>query len=231
MGRTIEEDLPLYRAATADDIRLRSGGSVKRRVRHGENRGEWRDMEGTIWDQRIFGPAKDWECACGKFKGEINKGTVCDLCKVKVMPSSIRKIRCGHINLSLRIPHPLVAGVETLDAVPIVPAHFWASAHGQPLAEAYEEVIRASLAIGTVEAVVAAYGGVLAHLRQLYETYSEFDPELAERLAFGMALKKREAGETEEVAPETAAAETAPTEAEDGEEPPDWDHLKLAPMD
>ena len=50
--------------------------------------------------RRIFGPEKDWECFCGKYKGIKHKGIVCDKCGVMVTHSRVRRKRMGHINLA-----------------------------------------------------------------------------------------------------------------------------------
>ncbi|MEZ4555577.1 MAG: hypothetical protein R2854_03845 [Caldilineaceae bacterium] len=51
-----------------------------------------------LFCERIFGPTKDWECACGKYKRVRYKGIVCDKCGVEVAPSRVRRERMGHIN-------------------------------------------------------------------------------------------------------------------------------------
>ncbi|MCH8209860.1 MAG: DNA-directed RNA polymerase subunit beta', partial [Planctomycetes bacterium] len=55
--------------------------------------------------ERIFGPERDWECACGKYKGTKHKGIICDRCGVKVTHSRVRRKRMGHINLAAPIVH------------------------------------------------------------------------------------------------------------------------------
>jgi DNA-directed RNA polymerase subunit beta' len=53
-----------------------------------------------LFCERIFGPTKDWECACGKYKRVRYKGIVCDKCGVEVAPSRVRRERMGHIELA-----------------------------------------------------------------------------------------------------------------------------------
>src|SRR5829696_4611472 len=53
-----------------------------------------------LFDERIFGPTKDWECYCGKYKKIRYKGVVCDRCGVEVTRSSVRRERMGHIDLA-----------------------------------------------------------------------------------------------------------------------------------
>ena len=58
-----------------------------------------------LFDERIFGPDKDYECACGKYKRIRYKGVVCDRCGVEVTKSSVRRERMGHIKLSTPVSH------------------------------------------------------------------------------------------------------------------------------
>ncbi|MCL5746865.1 MAG: DNA-directed RNA polymerase subunit beta' [Patescibacteria group bacterium] len=58
-----------------------------------------------LFDERIFGPTKDWECYCGKYKRIRYKGIVCDKCGVEVTLSRVRRERMGHINLSSLVAH------------------------------------------------------------------------------------------------------------------------------
>ena len=55
--------------------------------------------------KRIFGPSKDWECHCGKYKKIRYKGVVCDRCGVEVTKSSVRRERMGHIELAAPVSH------------------------------------------------------------------------------------------------------------------------------
>jgi DNA-directed RNA polymerase subunit beta' len=58
-----------------------------------------------LFDERIFGPEKDYECACGKYKRIRYKGVVCDRCGVEVTKSSVRRERMGHIRLHAPVSH------------------------------------------------------------------------------------------------------------------------------
>ena len=58
-----------------------------------------------LFDERIFGPTKDWECYCGKYKRIRYKGVVCDKCGVEVTQSRVRRERMGHINLASPVVH------------------------------------------------------------------------------------------------------------------------------
>jgi len=58
-----------------------------------------------LFDERIFGPTKDYECYCGKYKRIRYKGVVCDKCGVEVTKSSVRRERMGHITLEAPVAH------------------------------------------------------------------------------------------------------------------------------
>ena len=58
-----------------------------------------------LFCERIFGPVKDFECHCGKYKGIRYKGIVCDRCGVEVTEKKVRRERMGHINLVVPVAH------------------------------------------------------------------------------------------------------------------------------
>ncbi|MCL4393338.1 MAG: DNA-directed RNA polymerase subunit beta', partial [Chloroflexi bacterium] len=58
-----------------------------------------------LFDERIFGPTRDWECACGKYKKIRNRGIICDKCGVQVAPARVRRERMGHIELASPVSH------------------------------------------------------------------------------------------------------------------------------
>ena len=58
-----------------------------------------------LFDERIFGPTKDWECYCGKYKRIRNRGIICDKCGVEVTLSRVRRERMGHISLATPVSH------------------------------------------------------------------------------------------------------------------------------
>ena len=58
-----------------------------------------------LFCEKIFGPTKDWECACGKYKRIKNKGITCDRCGVEVTLASVRRQRMGHIELAVPVSH------------------------------------------------------------------------------------------------------------------------------
>ena len=89
--------------ATEEDINGWSHGEVKKpetinyRTLKPEKEG--------LFDERIFGPTRDWECACGKYKRVRYKGIVCERCGVEVTRSKVRRERMGHIKLAAPVTH------------------------------------------------------------------------------------------------------------------------------
>jgi hypothetical protein len=65
----------------------------------------YRAEKDGLFCERIFGPEKDWECACGKYRGMKHKGMICDRCGVKVAPSRVRRRRMGHVELAAPVLH------------------------------------------------------------------------------------------------------------------------------
>lgn len=61
--------------------------------------------KGGLFAEEIFGPMKDWQCHCGKYKGYRYKGIICDKCGVEVTQSRVRRERLGHINLAVPVSH------------------------------------------------------------------------------------------------------------------------------
>ena len=58
-----------------------------------------------LFCERIFGPSKDWECHCGKYKKIRYKGVICDRCGVEVTKANVRRERMGHIELAALVSH------------------------------------------------------------------------------------------------------------------------------
>ncbi len=58
-----------------------------------------------LFCEKIFGPTKDWECHCGKYKRVRYKGVICDRCGVEVTKSKVRRERMGHIELAAQVSH------------------------------------------------------------------------------------------------------------------------------
>ena len=89
--------------ASSDQVRSWSYGEVKKpetinyRTLKPEKEG--------LFDERIFGPQKDWECACGKYKRIRYRGITCEKCNVEVTRSKVRRERMGHIELAAPVTH------------------------------------------------------------------------------------------------------------------------------
>ena len=89
--------------ASANDIRSWSFGEVRKPETI--NYRTYRPEKEGLFCERIFGPEKDWECSCGKYKGTKFKGIICDRCGVKVTHSRVRRKRMGHIPLAAPVVH------------------------------------------------------------------------------------------------------------------------------
>src|SRR5271169_1907973 len=89
--------------ASPDAIRSWSKGEVKNPETI--NYRTFKPEKGGLFCERIFGPTKDWECACGKYKRIRYRGVICDRCGVEVTLSKVRRERMGHIELSVPVAH------------------------------------------------------------------------------------------------------------------------------
>jgi len=89
--------------ASPHDIRSWSFGEVKKPETI--NYRTYRPEKDGLFCERIFGPEKDWECTCGKYRGMKYKGMICDRCGVKVTHSRVRRKRMGHIELAAPVVH------------------------------------------------------------------------------------------------------------------------------
>ncbi|HEY9015976.1 MAG TPA: DNA-directed RNA polymerase subunit beta', partial [Gemmatimonadales bacterium] len=91
------------RLASPADIRGWSYGEVKKPETI--NYRTYRPEKDGLFCERIFGPVKDWECHCGKYKRIRYRGVICDRCGVEVTLSKVRRERMGHIELSVPVAH------------------------------------------------------------------------------------------------------------------------------
>ncbi len=89
--------------ASPDKIRSWSYGEVKKPETI--NYRTLKPEKDGLFDERIFGPTKDYECACGKYKRIHNKGIICDKCGVEVTSAKVRRERMGHIELAAPVSH------------------------------------------------------------------------------------------------------------------------------
>ena len=89
--------------ATADAIRTWSNGEVKKPETI--NYRTLKPEKDGLFCEKIFGPTKDWECACGKYKRVRFKGIICERCGVEVTRTKVRRERMGHIELAAPVVH------------------------------------------------------------------------------------------------------------------------------
>ena len=91
------------RIASPDTIKSWSYGEVKKpeTINYRSLRAE----KDGLFDEKIFGPMKDYECYCGKYKRIRYKGIICDKCGVEVTQARVRRERMGHIGLATPIAH------------------------------------------------------------------------------------------------------------------------------
>jgi DNA-directed RNA polymerase subunit beta' len=89
--------------ATADDIRTWSHGEVKKPETI--NYRTLKPERDGLFCEKIFGPTRDWECYCGKYKRVRFKGIICERCGVEVTLSKVRRERMGHIELAAPVTH------------------------------------------------------------------------------------------------------------------------------
>src|SRR5271165_1827256 len=89
--------------ASPDEIRSWSYGEVKKPETI--NYRTFKPERDGLFCERIFGPVKDWECACGRYKKIKYKGIVCERCGVEVTRSKVRRERMGHVELAAPVCH------------------------------------------------------------------------------------------------------------------------------
>ncbi len=100
----LDENLSVsIRLASPEDFRGASHGEVKKPETI--NYRTFRPEKDGLFCERIFGPERDYECACGKYRGQKHMGIVCDKCGVMVTTSRERRKRMGHINLAAPVAH------------------------------------------------------------------------------------------------------------------------------
>ena len=89
--------------ASPDTMRSWSKGEVKNPETI--NYRTFKPEKGGLFCERIFGPTRDWECSCGKYKRIKHKGVICDRCGVEVTLARVRRERMGHIELAVPVSH------------------------------------------------------------------------------------------------------------------------------
>src|ERR1700760_4620837 len=101
--RSVGFDTVAISVASPDRIRSWSSGEVKNPETI--NYRTFKPEKGGLFCEKIFGPTRDWECACGKYKKIKHKGIVCDRCGVEVTLSKVRRERMAHIDLAVPVVH------------------------------------------------------------------------------------------------------------------------------
>ncbi len=102
-GDTTSFDAVSISVASPETIRSWSHGEIKNPETI--NYRSFKPEKGGLFCERIFGPTRDWECNCGKYKRVKHKDIVCDRCGVKVTQSKVRRERMGHIDLAIPVSH------------------------------------------------------------------------------------------------------------------------------
>ena len=113
MPETVKNEETIYQPLSFDAIRIGlASPETIREWSHGEvkkpetiNYRTLKPEKDGLFCERIFGPTKDWECHCGKYKKIRYKGVICDRCGVEVTKSSVRRERMGHIELAAPVSH------------------------------------------------------------------------------------------------------------------------------
>ncbi len=100
---SVSFDAMRIRIASPDKIRSWSYGEVKKPETI--NYRSFKPEKDGLFCAKIFGPIKDWECNCGKYKRMKHRGIVCDKCGVEVIQSKVRRERMGHIDLAAPVAH------------------------------------------------------------------------------------------------------------------------------
>src|SRR2546425_4009711 len=113
LGLTRTDERDQRRRAASNSIRIRlASPDVIRSWSHGEvtkpetiNYRSFKPERDGLFCEKIFGPVKDWECNCGKYKRIRYRGVICDRCGVEVTQAKVRRERLGHINLAVPVSH------------------------------------------------------------------------------------------------------------------------------
>jgi len=113
MGLSRIDDREQRRRAVFNSIRIRlASPDVIRSWSHGEvtkpetiNYRSFKPEKDGLFCEKIFGPVKDWECNCGKYKRIRYRGVICDRCGVEVTQAKVRRERLGHIELAVPVSH------------------------------------------------------------------------------------------------------------------------------
>ena len=130
-----------YRVASPREIRSWSFGALTSARKAGA--GFQDHIPGTLHDQAIFGTIRDFQCACGKFADERYARMICDQCRVKIAPSTVRGSRFAHVEFPESVPHPFDAEI-LLACFPVLPIRFAQSPGGHDLLKLYDQLVIAA---------------------------------------------------------------------------------------
>ena len=103
MNQSVSFDAIRIGLASPEKIREWSKGEVKKPETI--NYRTLKPEKDGLFCEKVFGPSKDWECHCGKYKKIRYKGVVCDRCGVEITKASVRRERMGHIELAAPVSH------------------------------------------------------------------------------------------------------------------------------
>src|SRR5262245_21517257 len=191
--------------ASPDEIRQWSYGEVKKPETI--NYRTFKPERDGLFCERIFGPVKDWECHCGRYKKVKFKGIICDRCGVEVTRSKVRRERMGHIELAAPVCH-----IWYLKGVPS-PLSLLLDIRPRPLEKVlyfasyritHFDRVRVNQEQGAF--LAAAEAEREAIVREKEEALAALGPEYARRLEEEIALLD-EPNEEGEVPSETMSAE------------------------
>jgi DNA-directed RNA polymerase beta' subunit len=176
-----------YEIATSDDVRSWSFGSV---TAPRNPKATFQDhIPGTLHDQRIFGPIRDFECACGKYAGARYTGMICDRCGVKIAPATVRGSRFAHVEFPEPVLHPFDPETQ-LHCFPILPILFAQSPSGSGLLKLYDQLIEAANR-ATSEKIEQSIGSILDFLTPVVITLHDWRIADAQTLARGLAIERK----------------------------------------
>jgi hypothetical protein len=176
-----------YRLATTHEVHSWSFGVLhSRRTRDATH---WQEQRGTLDDQAIFGPLREFECACGKYCGQEYRGIICDRCFVKISSPAVRRERFGHVQFGMELRHPLGTETERIAAFPVLPAVYVASSAGERLAERYEALAQGAAGGLADQAALDQVAEVLLPAVEFAHAWRLIEAPL---LARGLALVLRE---------------------------------------
>src|SRR4030042_1009970 len=102
---THEEEFDAIKIGLASPEKIRSWSFGEVKKPETINYRTFKPERDGLFCAKIFGPTKDWECNCGKYKRMKHRGVVCDKCGVEVIQSKVRRERMGHIELAAPVAH------------------------------------------------------------------------------------------------------------------------------